>query len=182
MAVVPVNVGTRGARPVNLGLSPDLPTANTQLYSCASCQGNWDGRLILQRVCITLLQLRTSIACCQLCYWGKCLCAIQDLTMPQVRCLNLCSFVPITFRCHVYYVSTSVCHATDSLESWSFGFNWKIYCSHIFLYAKSEFIHRWLGKNLWMNLWIWLAMCLLIENIQTTVNKACLKLTFKTNF
>lgn len=40
MAVVPVNVGTRGARPVNLGLSSDLSTANTQLYSCASCQGN----------------------------------------------------------------------------------------------------------------------------------------------
>lgn len=73
----------RGVCPVNPGLSPDLSTADTHLPSLANCQGKWDGPLISWRVWITLMWPRSSTALSQLCYWGKCLCGDQGLTMPS---------------------------------------------------------------------------------------------------
>lgn len=60
---------------------------HTHLPSFANCQGKWDGRLISWRVCITLMQPRSSTALSQLHYWGKCLCGDQGLTMPSDACI-----------------------------------------------------------------------------------------------
>lgn len=120
-----------GMYPVNPELTPDLSAADTHLPSLANCQGRWDGRLISWRVCITLMQLRSSAALSQLCYWGMCLCGDQGSAMPSDAWM--CNSLTTTFFA-ICMVSAALsehfqpCHFQQrQLSKWfAWTYTWKI--------------------------------------------------------
>lgn len=76
------------------------------LSSLANCQSKWDGRLILWRVWITLIQPRSSTDF-SFSYWEKCLCGDQGLNH-GLGYQNLCNSLTTSFSCHLFGVISYV--------------------------------------------------------------------------